>query len=80
MELSRRAVTQIPLAELWTDTQVLDARRTRYLQQKDISVLLQAARVRFVVANVGDKLNWIEEDQVYTFWQNDAKEHLNSEQ
>ena len=80
MELSRRVVTQIPMDDLWTDAQVLDARRTRYLQQEDIRLLFQAGPVRFVVADVGDKLNWIEEDQAYSFWQNEVKGHLNSEQ
>ncbi len=80
MELSNRIVTQFPLDELWTDTHVLDARRTRYLQQQDIRELLQTGAVRFVVANVGDKLDWIAEDRAYSFWRNEAKEHLNSEQ
>ncbi len=80
MDLSRRVVTRIPVDELWTDVDVLNARRTRYLQHEDIRLLLRAGPVRFVVADVGDKLNWIEADCTYSFWHHEAKPHLNSEQ
>jgi kynurenine formamidase len=80
MEISRRIVTQLPLDELWTDTHVLDSRRTRYLEQQEIRALLQAGPVQFVIADVGDKLHWIEQDRAYAFWKNEAKEHINSEQ
>lgn len=80
MKISQRVVTQVPLDELWTDTHILDARKTRYLEQQEIRALLQAEPVQFVVANLGDKLYWIEEDRAYAFWKNEAKEHINSEQ
>lgn len=80
MKSGRRVVTQMPLGELWTDHHVLDSKRTRYLQQQEIRALLQAGPVQFVIADVGNKLDWIEEDQAYSFWKNEAKAHINSEQ
>ena|SRR5688572_18148805 len=80
MKPSESIVTSIPLSELWDDTGSIPARRLRYLSADEIKDLLRGTTVRFVAANVGDKLRWIDEADRFDFWKGDLKEHLCSDE
>ena len=48
------------------------------LSADDIQRLLQAGPVRFVVANAGAPLHWINAEECYQFWKDEIKQHLAS--
>ena len=68
MGSSARIVTQIPLNELWTPSQVLETNRIRLIRKNDLIGILRQTPVEFVVANIGYSLNWVPIDQCYPFW------------
>lgn len=76
MKLSERIVTHIPLNEIWNTDKIFDAARGAYLTESDIRQALRNGSVKFVVANVGDKLEWIDAPNCYTFWKHDLKGHV----
>jgi hypothetical protein len=69
----RRVVTRLPLNELWDDNGPLIAKRRRDLTHDDISDLLRAGPVRFVVANIPDPLRWVPSAECFQFWKSEAK-------
>jgi hypothetical protein len=79
METNERVVTSLPLAELWDAAGTLQASKKRYLGSEDIKSLLRVGPIRFVVANVGDKLEWIEAKDCYSFWKQDVSQRLGAE-
>ena len=74
MDFKLRIVTSIPLTELWTDEGLVDASRGRHLMTSDIKAIL--TDVIFVVADVGQKLNWIRLEDMFDFWKTDLQKHL----
>ena len=77
MDRPRPIISRLPLDSLqdgagWE----LQATRTRALGAEDIRALLHARPVRFVVANVGHPLRWIDEDERFTFWKAEVLAHL----
>jgi len=73
-----RIVTSIPLAELWTDAGPLAAQRIRYLASDDLHGLLRQGPLRFVLADCGKPLRWIEHSACYDFWKEEVKPRLAS--
>lgn len=67
MSAKSRIVTQIPLVELWTDESPIEAERVRDLDEAAIRDLLGPLRPAIVVANVGDPLCWISDDEIFSF-------------
>lgn len=76
MENEKKIVTQIPLTNLWTDAENVIAKREKYLTASDIQEFLKKYPVEFVVADVGQKLNWISYDKSFDFWKKELKPHL----
>lgn len=68
MENDKKIVTQIPLSSLWTDIENINATRQKQLTAKEIQEILKTKPVEFVVANIGEKLLWITEDNTFEFW------------
>jgi hypothetical protein len=68
MRPDQRIVTRLPLEELWTDRGPIAAARSRALDREDIASLLRAGGVRFVVANLGDRLEWITPEHAFEHW------------
>lgn len=66
----------MPLSEIWNDTGVVSVERGRLLNKAAISEILRSSKIRFVVANTGDSLRWVSEDDAYTFWKDEVKLHL----
>jgi hypothetical protein len=64
----QRVITRMPLAELWDDAGPVVARRGGDLTAADISELLRAGRVRFVVADIGVPPRWVPESECFAFW------------
>ena len=76
MKPSDRIVISTPLTELWDDSGTLSARRLRYLNADEITDMLQSTAFRFAIANVGEKLSWLDESDCFKFWKSEVKEHL----
>ena len=71
-----RIVTHIPMIRLWYGDADRPATRSRYLNLEELAELLRKAEVQFVVANIGDQLNWVDPVERYRFWKSEVKEHL----
>jgi hypothetical protein len=76
MDPQLRKVTQIPLNELWLPAGSVIGPRIRALNRSEISELLRQNGVEFVVANVGEQLQWISAQDCFDFWKNKVKAHL----
>jgi len=66
----------IPLTELWDDSGPLQATRGHYLGLEEIKQMLREGGVQFVIASPGDKLQWVEDADVFSFWKEELKQHL----
>lgn len=73
---NKKIVTQIPLTNLWTDNEDIYAERKNYLSVEKIQEILKKYPVEFVVADVGQKLEWISYDKSFDFWKTELKPHL----
>ena len=78
MEPELKVVTALPLRELWFKDGTTTSSRMEWLSADDIKRLLQAGPVRFVVANAGAPLDWINTGECYQFWKDEVKQHLAS--
>jgi hypothetical protein len=76
MDPSKRIVTGLPLDTLWDNESHLNAHCIRRVGKKEISVLLRAGSIIFVVADVGLPLRWIPEQDRFTFWKTEVKGRL----
>ena len=76
MDAALKVVTQLPLTELWRDDGFTTTSRVRGLTTDDITSLLRAGRVQFVVADVGVPPHWIPLGECYDFWKREAQPHL----
>lgn len=76
MDPAKRIITEIPLRELWDERGPVAAAWVRDLTGEAISDLLRTEAVRFVVADVGAKPNWIPASDRFRFWKAEVKPHL----
>lgn len=76
MRLGQRIVSKAPLDELWNEQGVVSEKELRELNASDITEMLRAGKVRFVVADVGSPLKWTPVDDCYSFWKAEVKNHL----
>ena len=67
---------RIPMSELWDSEGKLTATKQRILRGSGVVALLRQGLVRFVVANCGDPLRWIEPSQCYDFWKSELKPRI----
>jgi hypothetical protein len=75
MDPAQRIVTRIPLRDLWRDAGLLDAHRHGRVGRNEIPKLLRDGST-LVVADVGHPLRWIPEQDRFTFWKAEVKDHL----
>jgi hypothetical protein len=80
MDPRERIVTFTPVQVLWTDDGELSADRGRWLDREAICELLRRGPVRFVVANVGDRLRWVPLAERFEFWKGHAAVHLSDKE
>ena len=76
MNYSNKIVTSIPLENIWVPEHQIEAQRVSYLTRDKLKHLLQSSPVNFIIANVGEKLKWIEESQCFNFWKVEVEIHL----
>ena len=76
MNLSDRNVTKIPLEILWTSETELESQRINYLTPTNIRDLLKQGEVYFIIADVGQKLLWIQPAECYEFWKSEVEKHV----
>ena len=79
MNLSQKTVNKIPLDALWTEEQFLEAKRLKYLNQKEVSEILKNGPIRFVIANVGNKLIWTDLGESYKIYKTEIKDFIISD-
>jgi hypothetical protein len=66
----------MPLSELWDERGIVSARKLRDVDAEDVVALLRLGKVQFIVANIGDKLEWVALNKCYEFWKSEVKSHL----
>ena len=71
-----RQVITLPLMELWEDSGPVPAEKERQLSRDDIRALLRSGPIRFVIADVGSKLRWVDYDQCWSFWRTEARDRV----
>jgi len=76
MNPALKVVMQLPLTELWRDNGFVTTSRIRFLTAEDISSLLRAGPVQFVVADVGSPARWVPLGECYEFWKAELKARL----
>lgn len=76
MESALRVVTRLPIDEVWDEHGPLGLRKERRLSENDITNLLRSGPLRFVVADVGKRLRWIDPAECYDFWKDAVKLHI----
>lgn len=79
MDPTLRLITKLPLEELWRDDGFSTTIRLRPLAAGEISNMLRAGRVQFVVADLASKPWWVELQDCYDFGKNEVKPHLAEE-
>jgi hypothetical protein len=72
----RKIVTSMPLTELWNECDGLVVTRLRSLSAEDLKELLRQGPVRFVVAEVGKKLQRKAETHCFEFWEKEVIPNL----
>ncbi|HEX2914578.1 MAG TPA: hypothetical protein VH186_27500 [Chloroflexia bacterium] len=74
MQPGKRIVTHLPLEELWNSEGKIIATKMHALDHKEIKELLKAGSIKFVIADVGHTLEWV--DDSYDFWKKEVQPHL----
>ena len=75
MDAASRIVTRLPLEHLWRSETTVGSRRSA-LTSDDLRKLLRQGIVEFVVADVGQALQWIKPEDCYGFWKTEISPHL----
>lgn len=78
MKPEQRIVTKLPLKELWDENGTLSEGRIGSLGQNNLAELLRARPVQFVIADVGEKLDWIPTQDRFEFWKTVRPQILDS--
>jgi hypothetical protein len=76
MDLSHKIVDKIPMDLLWRENTLLEAKRIKYLDQKEVSEILKNGPVQFVIANVGDKLIWTDLGESFKIYKTEIKDFI----
>ena len=76
MEWSKRIITQLPLAQLWTGEGPVGASRGRTVGEAELAALLRRGPLRFVVADVGKAPHWRTEADCFAFWKSEVRPRL----
>ena len=75
MHASQLIVTRMPLGNLWDSEGQLEAHRVRRVGKDEISELMRNGST-FVVADVGQPLCWIPEQDRFMFWKAEVQGRL----
>lgn len=80
MHPSYKIVTTLPLSSIWNSTVELDAKRICYLSREEIIEILREKPVIFVIASIGEKLKWIDSNELVNLWKKTLSPQLVSNQ
>lgn len=72
----RRIVNRQPMTELWRADGFTTSQRGADLSSPELAAMLAAGPLRFVIANVGDALEWLAPGERFEFWKGEVKSHL----
>jgi hypothetical protein len=64
------------MQEIWNESGLVAASRSRELSAKDLQSILQQGSVSFVVADVGKALRWVPEAACFDFWKSEVQSRL----
>lgn len=76
MDPKHRVVVRLPLEEIWDNDGPVESHKLRDLSRNEITDLLRAGSVRFVVANPGEPLNWVGAPECFDFWKTEVSRRL----
>jgi hypothetical protein len=76
MKPEERIVTHTPMNELWNGLGALAAKRGRELAMEDVRELVHQGEVRFVIADPGRALVWVDSGESYNFWKAELRERI----
>jgi len=76
MNNNEKIVREIPLQAIWNENGYVTNNKISYPTLPEIKQLLKSDKIQFVVANVGDRLQWIPKSDTYTFWKNKVQINL----
>lgn len=69
-------VIRLPLEELLEPGHTQPLSRQRYLSTDDVKGFLRISSVRFVVANVGHSLAWVDVSRTFDVWKSEVQPYL----
>ena len=72
MDPKLRIVVKLPLDELWDDRGALPHRRLQWLSVDEVREKVRQGPAQFVVADVGQRLQWIPFADALAFWRRAA--------
>ncbi|MBI3719192.1 MAG: hypothetical protein HY252_11455 [Sphingobacteriales bacterium] len=76
MQLSDKIVTEIPIKVIQFDNGVNLHKKKSDLTKSGLKNILQHRPVQFIVANVGDRLRFIDINECFDFWKKEVEKHL----
>jgi hypothetical protein len=77
MDPAKRLITTLPLRELWDDRGNVSAERIRDLGREDVRQLSRGGiEPRFVVADIGQPLVWVDREHRYNVWKDEVAPRL----
>jgi hypothetical protein len=80
MDPAKRIVTQLPLPEMWDARGPLPATRQRALAADEVAAFLVVnpllPSARFVIADVGQPLHWLDLEAMLVFWREIARTRI----
>ena len=78
MDVSKRVVTEIPMAAIWLEDSTLITEERSNCSADQINESLRFRPIRFVVAEVGKPLRWIPLNTCFDFWKEEAEQYVHS--
>ncbi|GGG46790.1 hypothetical protein [Bizionia arctica] len=76
MDNSLKIVSKIPIIELWSAEELIEAKRERYLTKDELTEILKKYPVEFVIASLGENLKWIPVNKCFENWRSKIKDHV----
>ena len=77
MMTSSQIVEKIPIDSLWNeDGEEIEYKRAEYLPSEEIKKILKQWPIRFIIARIGHPLKYIPEEECYTLWNQEVRDHM----
>jgi len=77
MMTSSQVIEKIPIEYIWNeDGDKLEYERAEYLPVEAIKKLLKKYPIKFIIARIGQPLKFIPEEECYTLWNQEVRDHM----